>query len=185
MLYLGVDRFYDIPHHSIIFAPDYRRNVDEIGAHQLSADPSIYVQNAVATDPTLAPEGKSTIYVLVPTANTRGRIDWEEQRESYRDRVLDLLEARAGLPDLRQHIVAERMITPEQWEREHFVYRGAVFNLGHTLTQMLYLRPHNEFDDIESCFLVGGGTHPGSGLPTIFESGRISAGLILKKEAWL
>ena len=76
------------------------------------------------------------------------------------------------------------MITPDDWENEKLVYRGAVFNLGHSINQMLYFRPHNAFEEFENCYLAGGGTHPGSGLPTIIESGRISAGLILKRDAW-
>ncbi|MFH2005333.1 MAG: phytoene desaturase family protein [bacterium] len=186
MLYLGVDKLYDIPHHNIIFASDYKQNVDEIAKHQvLSEEPSFYVQNACVTDPTLAPKGQSTLYVLVPIANNRSGIPWEQEQARYREKVLDFLETRAGLTDLRQHIVAEKMITPLDWEHERDVYRGAVFNLGHSLSQMLLFRPHNEFDDIPGCYLVGGGTHPGSGLPTIYESGRISAGLILKEDSWL
>ena len=53
--------------------------------------------------------------------------------------------------------------------------------LAHTLDQMLYLRPRNAFEELANCYLVGGGTHPGSGLPTIYESGRISANLISKR----
>jgi phytoene desaturase len=187
MLYLGVDKVYrDIPHHSIIFADDYHRNVDEITRGMvLSEEPSIYIQNASVTDPTLAPEGHSTIYILVPIANNRGNIDWESVKDRYREKVLDIAETRGGLTDLRQHIKAERMIAPPEWESGYNVYRGAVFNLGHTLTQMLYFRPHNKFEEFENCYLVGGGTHPGSGLPTIYESGRISAGLIMKRDAWL
>ena len=186
MLYLGVDKLYDIPHHNIIFAEDYKHNVDEITREMvLSEDPSFYVQNASVTDPTLAPEGHSTIYVLVPIANNRSGIDWPHQQQRYRDKVLDYMEQRAGLTDIRDHIVAERVITPREWEEDWDVYRGAVFNLGHNLTQMLSFRPHNAFEDIDGCYLVGGGTHPGSGLPTIYESGRISAGLILKRDAWL
>ncbi len=186
MLYLGVDKLYDIPHHNIFFAEDYKKNVDEITkTMELSEDPSFYVQNASITDPTLAPEGHSTLYVLVPITNNRSGVDWEAHKERYRDKLLDYLETRAGLTDLRQHIVAERMIVPTQWETEHDVYRGAVFNLGHSISQMLLFRPHNQFDDLPGCYLVGGGTHPGSGLPTIYESGRISAGLILKEDAWL
>ena len=75
------------------------------------------------------------------------------------------------------------MTTPAGWEDDYNVYRGAVFNLAHTIDQMLYFRPHNEFEEL-GCYLVGGGTHPGSGLPTIYESGRISAGLIMKRDAW-
>ena len=64
MLYLGVDRVYDLPHHNIIFAKDYRSNIDDIFLRKVpSEDFSFYVQNACATDPSLAPPGKSTIYV--------------------------------------------------------------------------------------------------------------------------
>jgi phytoene desaturase len=185
MLYLGVDRLYDIPHHNVVFARDYKHNVEEIAERLvLSDDPSIYVQNACRTDPTLAPEGKSTIYVLVPVANNRSNIDWPSETPRFRDKVLGLLEERAGLADLRKHIVAEKVVTPHDWQHETNVYEGATFNLAHNIGQMLYFRPHNEFEEIDGLYLVGGGTHPGSGLPTIFESGRISAGLVLKRDAW-
>jgi phytoene desaturase len=185
MLYLGVDRTYDIPHHNVFFAPDYRENIRQIAEQLvLPPDPSFYVQNACVTDPTLAPKGKSAIYVLVPVPNTRGRIDWPRERAAYRDLVVHLLETRAGLTDISKHIEVEHVTTPQGWEEDYAVYRGAVFNLAHSVDQMLYFRPHNDFEDLENCYLVGGGTHPGSGLPTIYESGRISAGLILKRDAW-
>ena len=80
--------------------------------------------------------------------------------------------------DIEQHIEVERVVTPKDWEQKIDVYKGAVFNLSHTVGQMLYLRPHNKFENLPGLFLVGGGTHPGSGLPTIIESGRIAADLI-------
>jgi phytoene desaturase len=52
--------------------------------------------------------------------------------------------------------------------------------MAHSLGQMLHLRPHNRFEDITNMYLVGGGTHPGSGLPVIFESARISSRLLLE-----
>lgn len=186
MLYLGVDRRYDaLPHHNILFARDYRRNVDDIAERLvLSEDPSVYVQNASVSDPTLAPEGHSTIYLLVPVANNRSGIDWEREGDRYRDLAIRIAEERGGFTDLSRHIVTERRITPTQFERDVNVHRGAVFNLAHSFDQMLLFRPHNQFEEVGRCYLVGGGTHPGSGLPTIYESGRISAGLILKRDAW-
>ena len=72
------------------------------------------------------------------------------------------------------------MITPADWDSRYEIYRGATFNLAHSLDQMLHLRPHNRFEDLEGVYLVGGGTHPGSGLPVIFESARISSKLLLE-----
>jgi phytoene desaturase len=69
-------------------------------------------------------------------------------------------------------------VTPKSWEDDLQIFRGATFNLSHSLGQMLHLRPRNRFEDLRSVYLVGGGTHPGSGLPVIFESARITARLI-------
>ena len=126
----------------------------------------------------MAPEGKSTLYILVPAPNLNSKIDWEKEKQSYRDLIISKLEERADLKDIREHIEVEKIMTPNDWENEFDVYKGAVFNLAHSLDQMLYLRPHNRLEGYSNLYIVGGGTHPGSGLPTIIESGRISARLI-------
>ena len=184
MLYLGVNKEYkNIDHHSIIFAKDYKKNVDEITKEMvLSDDFSFYVQNASVSDSTLAPAGKSAIYVLVPVPNNKSGINWDKEKIKLRNRVLDALETRGGFNDLKQNIEIEKIVTPADWENDHSVYLGATFNLAHNVRQMLYFRPHNEFEEFKNCYLVGGGTHPGSGLPTIYESGRISAELIMAKD---
>jgi len=182
MLYLGLDTLYDEPHHLIIFADDYRTNItDIITGDRLSGDMSIYVRNASITDPTIAPPGHSAIYVLVPVPNNASGFQWnDEQTAIYREKVLTRIEERTSMKDLRSHIKAERIITPTEWEERHSIFLGATFNLGHTISQMLYFRPRNRFEEVGRCYLVGGGTHPGSGLPTIYESARISANLIGK-----
>jgi phytoene desaturase len=184
MLYLGIDKIYDEPHHNIIFANDYKENVkDIISRRKLSEDMSVYVRNATITDPTLAPQGHSALYVLVPTMNMHGNLPWDQAAtKSYRDKVINRIMDRTSMKDLDKHITCEKIITPADWQNERSLFLGATFNLGHTLTQMLYLRPRNKFEEVKHCYLVGGGTHPGSGLPTIYESARISANLIDKYE---
>ena len=180
MLYLGVDKKFDLPHHTIWFAKDYRRNVEEItNSKLLSEDPSIYIQNAAVTDPTVAPEGKSTLYVLVPVPNNTSNIDWDTVTPKFRDMIIKMVEEKLGIDNLQQHIEVEKVISPKDWEQEIGVYKGATFNLGHQLTQMLAFRPRNKFEELENCYLVGGGTHPGSGLPIIIESARITANSML------
>jgi phytoene desaturase len=182
MLYLGVDKLYNIPHHNVFFADKYRENIEDIFHNgKLSDDMSFYIQNASITDSTLAPKGHSTIYVLVPVANKSFDVDWEKQKDAYVEKMLDAIEKRTELKDIRAHIKVKKVITPTDWQDSYNVYNGATFNLAHTISQMLYLRPRNKFESLENCYLVGGGTHPGSGLPTIYESGRISAEMILKK----
>ena len=180
MLYLGVDRTYDhLPHHQIYASANYQKNLEDIEKnHKLTwDDPSVYVQNACVVDPSLAPEGCSTVYALVPVSHIHENIDWSKEKDAYRDRVLEQIEEKLGFEGLRDHIVTEMVITPEDWG-DH-CYRGAVFNLAHGLDQMLWRRPKNQFDEINNLYLVGGGTHPGSGLPVIYESARISSKLLL------
>ena len=86
---------------------------------------------------------------------------------------------KAGFTDIKRRIRYERLITPSDWDQQYEIHRGATFNLTHSLDQMLHLRPRNRFEDLDGVYLVGGGTHPGSGLPVIFESARISARLLL------
>jgi phytoene desaturase len=142
---------------------------------------SFYVQNASATDSTLAPSGRSTIYVLVPVPDREGNIDWTKEKAAFREKVIRKIEAKTVMKDIRQNIETERIITPEDWENEYSVFKGGTFNLSHKIMQMLYFRPRNQFEEIKNCYLTGGGTHPGSGLPTIYESARISSNLISKK----
>ncbi len=179
MLYLGVDKTFPSPHHHIVFAEDYRSHVTSIfNKPRLVKDISFYVRRADATDPTLAPEGHSALYVLVPVPNTRAPIDWSRERDAFRETVLDRIAERTPYGDLRPHIRAEKIITPADWERDYHVYAGATFNLAHNLGQMVRFRPRNKFEEVDRVYLAGGGTHPGSGLPTIYESGRIAANLI-------
>jgi len=180
MMYLGIEGQYDLPHHLIHIAKDYEKNLDDIeNRHVLSEDPSFYVQNASVTDPTLAPKGQSTLYVLSPVTHKTENVDWDAEKDRYRALLFKQL-AKAGYADLEKRIRYEKILTPADWDTRYEIHKGATFNLAHGLDQMLHLRPHNRFEDLDGMYLVGGGTHPGSGLPVIFESARISSKLLLQ-----
>ena len=181
MMYLGIKGRYDeVSHHTIYLAENYRENLQDIeDRHRLSANPSFYVQNASVTDATLAPEGSSTLYVLLPVTHESGSVDWAKEMPRYRSLALKQLE-KIGIADVEQRIVTEKIMTPAGWSSEFGLYKGATFSMAHSLDQMLHLRPHNRFEDVDGMYLVGGGTHPGSGLPVIFESARITSRLLLQ-----
>jgi phytoene desaturase len=181
MLYLGIDgRYDDVAHHTIYISKDYERNLDEIERqHVLSDDPSFYVQNASVTDPTLAPRGMSTLYVLVPVTHEHPNVDWSRERDRFRALALSRL-SKVGIEDVESRIRYERIVTPRDWDQGFEIHRGATFNLAHNLGQMLHLRPRNRFEDLDGVYLVGGGTHPGSGLPVIFQSALISSRLMME-----
>ena len=181
MLYLGVDGRYDeVSHHTIYLAKDYRQNLRDIEqTHVLSDDPSFYVQNACVTDPTLAPAGMSTLYMLLPVTHEHANVDWSEQQARFRSLALKQL-SKIGITDVASRIRYEKVMTPAAWRTDFALHKGCTFSMAHNLGQMLHLRPHNRFEDLERVYLVGGGTHPGSGLPVIFESARITSRLLLE-----
>ncbi len=181
MMYLGIEgRYDDVSHHTIFLAKNYRQNLRDIEeGHQLSSDPSFYVQNASVTDSTLAPRDHSTLYVLLPVTHDTGSVDWQRETPRFRDLAFEQME-KIGITDVQRRIRTEKILTPQGWTEDFGLYRGATFSMAHSLDQMLHLRPHNRFEDVGQMYLVGGGTHPGSGLPVIFESARITSKLLLE-----
>lgn len=184
MMYLGVDGSIDLPHHTICVSESYTQNLEEISATgKIPQDPSVYLCNPSRLDPTLAPPGKSSLYVLVPVANTKiGPTDWAAETPGFRRRTLEQLSKVLGVSNLEARIEQELIYTPADWQRMG-INHGATFNLAHNLTQMLHWRPRNRLPDTDNLYLVGGGTHPGSGLPTIFLSAQITSRLIVERAA--
>ncbi|CDG40377.1 MULTISPECIES: phytoene desaturase family protein [Asaia] len=183
MMYLGLKgSLPDHAHHTIFLSSDYENNFAEIEAgKQISSKASLYIQNACVTDPGQAPEGCSALYVLMPVGNLRqDGFEWDEANTAQARAIVFQRLRDAGFGDIEERILVEKTITPLQWQEEHDVHRGAVFNMAHSLGQMLHRRPHNRFEDVKGVYLAGGGTHPGSGLPVIFEGARISATLLIE-----
>ena len=185
MMYLGLEGTVDLPHHTIYTSRSYVRNLPDISRDgRLSDDPSTYVCNPSRTDPTLAPPGHSALYVLVPTPNNKPgecQVDWHWARGELRERTLRQLEEVFGIRDIRRRIRAERLVTPADWQSERIAH-GATFNMAHNLGQMLHRRPHHRVQGLDGLWLVGGGTHPGSGLPVIFLSSEITSRLLCAEE---
>ena len=172
MLYLGLDTLLDIHHHEIIFSKDYEAYLKGLMKDELTDDFSLYVHNPSKTDPSYAKDGHSSLYVLMPVPNVASKIDFENRKDELTQKAIKLLNQTYGIK-IEDHIVAKKVITPNDWQKNHNVYLGAVFNLAHNLGQMLNRRPQNKFEEIDHVYLVGGGTHPGSGLPTIYQSALI------------
>lgn len=157
MMYLGIDGKVELPHHTVFISSKYKENLDDISKrHCFSEDPSIYLCNPTATDPTLAPCGGSALYVLMPTPNTRGHIDWVGALPRLESETLGQLERRMGIEDIRRRIRAKQVCTPADWAGMNINY-GATFNLAHDLGQMLHRRPQHRLPYAEGVWLVGGG----------------------------
>ncbi|MTJ81660.1 MAG: phytoene desaturase [Telmatospirillum sp.] len=166
-------RYPDVPHHSIILGPRYRELTRDIFTRKILApDFSLYLHHPTASDPSLAPPGCDTFYVLSPVPHLDAGIDWESRAESYRRSIEERL-SRTLLPGLGDHIVTSRVFTPKDFEDRLLSVKGAAFGLEPVLTQSAWFRPHNRSEDVDGLFLVGAGTHPGAGVPGVLSSARI------------
>lgn len=181
MMYLGVNQELELPHHEILFSDDYDQYLHDLMENKFTDDISIYIHNPSKIDDTLAPEKKSSLYILVPVPNNFNQLSWIEKSIHIEELVFKRIYEKHQI-DLKPFIEEKMIYTPSDWEIKENVYRGAVFNLSHQLNQMLFMRPHNQFEEFKHMYLVGGGTHPGSGLPTIYQSALIIDNMIVNRK---
>ncbi|HEX8473282.1 MAG TPA: phytoene desaturase [Pyrinomonadaceae bacterium] len=179
VIYFGTNRRYDtVAHHEILMGPRYRGLLEDIFIRKhLADDFSLYLHRPTATDPSLAPAGCDSWYVLSPVPHLGGKTDWRTRAKPYRDAIINYLEERY-LPDLSKHIVTEHYIDPLHFRDTLNSHMGSAFSVEPILTQSAWFRPHNLSEDIPNLYFVGAGTHPGAGLPGVMSSGKIVAEMI-------
>ncbi len=173
LLYLGVRRrLPQLHHHTIILGPRYEGLVGDIfDKKTLPGDFSMYVHTPSRTDPSMAPPGCESLYVLVPVPNAASRIDWSQEAPRMRERVIDALES-WGLEGLRESIDVERSFTPDDFQTQFGATLGNAFGVEPRLTQLAWFRPHNRSEEAKGLYLVGAGTHPGAGVPGVLLSAQ-------------
>ena len=180
LIYFGTKRRYpDLAHHTVVFGPRYEDLLRDIfHGPDLPEDFSLYLHAPTITDPSLAPPGGESFYVLSPVPHLgTAPIDWTAVGPRYADRILAHLEDRL-LPGLRGHIVTRRLFTPLDFRSELSSFKGSAFSVAPKLTQSAWFRPHNRDPKIPGLYLVGAGTHPGAGLPGVINSAKATAQIV-------
>ncbi len=176
MLLLGINRIYEhLAHHNIFFSSDYPREFAALFEKRIPApDPTVYVCATSTIDPQHAPPGHMNLFVLVNAPALTARVCWQREAAGYRDTIVRKLE-RMGLDGLQQHIVTEELLTPlELWQR-YYAAAGAIYGLASNDRFAAFLRPPLRARGIAALYFVGGGTHPGGGIPLVLLSGRAVA----------
>lgn len=172
LLYVGVRKQYpQLKHHTLILSKRYRELVKDIFDRKvLPEDFSLYLHVPTRTDPSMAPPGCESIYVLVPVPHLGSGIRWGDVAGSLRDRLLAFLEKDFGLEGFRSNIEVLEMFTPEDFKSELNAHLGNAFSIEPRLTQSAFFRPHNRSEDVQRLYVVGAGTHPGGGVPGVLLS---------------
>ena len=179
VMYFGTTRMYpDVAHHTIWMGERYRELLEDIFHRQkLAEDFSLYVHRPTATDPSFAPAGQDSFYVLCPVPNLQAGIDWATEGPRLRDRIVDALE-RTMLPGLKASITADFYKTPEDFRDEYRSVHGAGFSVAPIFRQSAWFRFHNKSESVRNLYLVGAGTHPGAGVPGVLCSAKVIDALI-------
>jgi len=166
-------------HHTIILGPRYEELLRDIfGRKILPKDFSQYIHIPTLTDPSLAPAGHHAAYTLVPVPHNGSGIDWDEVGPRLMDIVFDFLSERGYLPNLKERLVCQSYITPDYFEHTLDAHLGNAFGLEPLLVQSAFFRPHNRSEDINGLYLVGAGTQPGAGTPSVMMSAKMTARLV-------
>lgn len=172
--YFGTDKRYDdVDHHTIILGPRYKELLTDIFDRKvLAEDFSMYLYRPTATDPSMAPEGCDSFYVLSPVPHLEADVDWSNERERYRKKLEARLEETV-LPGLSSHIATSKVMTPDDFESRLNAPFGAAFGPEPRMFQSAWYRPHNRSEEVENLYLVGAGTHPGAGVPSVVISAKV------------
>jgi phytoene desaturase len=183
MFYWGLDKqFPQLGPHNLFFSSDYRKGFEDIFKDMnMPEQPNFYIHAPARLDPSAAPAGADTLYVAVPVGHINlGRPqDWPDIQRRARTFILNRL-AQLGMADLESHIKVEVRFAPPDWQNRYNLTRGSAHGLSHKLTQMAYFRPHNRHKRYRNLYFVGASTHPGTGVPTVLVSARLTARRILE-----
>ena len=174
VLYFGTTRQYpDVAHHTVWFGKRYKELLNDIFNKKVLADDfSLYVHRPTATDPSFAPDGCDSFYVLCPVPNLQGDVDWAVEGPRLRDRIVKSLDE-TMLPGLQETITADFYMTPEDFKTDYLSVHGAGFSVAPLFRQSAWFRFHNRAEGIRNLYLVGAGTHPGAGMPGVLCSAKV------------
>jgi phytoene desaturase len=182
LMYLGTRRQWpELKHHTLILSERYRDLVRDIFDRKVLADDfSLYLHAPTRTDPSMAPPGCESMYLLAPVPHLGSGIDWSHEAERFGERILRFLEESFGMAGLRESIDVKEIFTPEDFRTTLNSHLGNAFAIEPRLTQSAYFRPHNRSEDVQRLYFVGAGTHPGGGVPGVLLSAEATEQCILE-----
>ena len=173
-MYLGVKgKVEGLDHHNYFLGTDFREYSAGIFRNKIKLDKPYYYVNANSKFNTeSAPEGCENLFILCPVPDLRFKPDWSD-REWLADVIIDDLSERTGF-DVRSNLLTKVVLDPADWEKMFGLYRGSGLGLGHKMTQVGAMRPSNRDEKFKNLFYVGASTVPGTGLPMVMISSKLT-----------
>ncbi|WP_210496027.1 phytoene desaturase family protein [Patulibacter sp. SYSU D01012] len=180
LLYLGTDRVFDkLQHHTLLVGDGYKQFIHDVTrGGRLPSTYSTYVHAPQRTEAAMAPDGGDSIAVLLPVPNLRSGIDWEREEDRLRDALVRDMETTFGLSGLDASVRVEKRMTPVDFQNDLGAAFGNAFAIEPTLQQSAWFRQPNRDRALEGLYYVGGGTHPGAGIPGVLLGAEVTTNLI-------
>lgn len=180
LFYLGIDKKIDgLLHHNLFFDEDFNLHAEEIyKSKKWPTSPLFYASAPSKTDPSVAPEGKENIFLLIPIAPDLK--DDEETRERYFDMLMDRLEKHTGT-SIREHIIYKRSFCVSDFKKDYHAFKGNAYGLANTLRQTAYFKPSLKNKKLNNMYYTGQLTVPGPGVPPSIISGEVVAKQVIKE----
>lgn len=177
LLYIGAKKRYNLKPHTFFFTSDFNGNIKDIFEGNTPTDPSYYVYAPSRIDDTMAPEGKESLYVLVPVPNKSDSAEkWDDKAiNAYKDKILDMMSKHEVFKDIKENIEYLKVYSPNDFESKFNLQFGATFGLRPTLMQSNYYRPQNKFKYLNNLYSAGSSNHPGAGVPIVLNSAKLAA----------
>ncbi|CCV64631.1 phytoene desaturase [Alteracholeplasma palmae J233] len=185
MIYLGMDKKYDVSVHNIYFTDDFKKNITQLFTDTKPTYPSFYVYSPSQIDQDMAPEGKDILYILVPVPNLHHtEQSWDNKAtQVYVDKILDLMTTYDEFKDVKEHIKVKKVFTPLDFKDTFNLAQGATFGLRPTLLQSNYFRPQTKSRYVKGLYFAGSSNHPGAGVPIVLTSAKLAVSDILKDDS--
>lgn len=132
-----------------------------------SQSPLIEMTIPTMYDKSLAPEGHHIMGIFLQYAPyTLKNTTWEQEREPYTQRILDVIEEYC--PNIRDIVVERQTLSPWDLEQRFGIAGGNIFHGEMSLDQMFVLRPlagsARYRTPLKGLYLCGSGAHPGGGV---------------------
>ena len=177
LLYLGVEGDLEsLAHHTLVLPTDWERHFAQIFDDPAwPDDPAYYLCAPSKTDDSVAPDGHSALFALVPIAS--GLPDGPEAREQFRAELLADVADNTGV-DLHERIVHEESFCVSEFAERYNSARGTALGLAHTLRQTGPMRPNRRSSAVDGLYFTGSYTTPGIGVPMCLISGEHTANAV-------
>jgi phytoene desaturase len=168
---------HGLSHHSIFFPEDYRASFRSLmQGTGISSTPPFYISIASASDPGLAPEAKSTMFVLIPTPVLSRLKNTDLSLEAVRLKGYVIRRLQHHGVEFNESVIESEVVyTPQDWCNSFSLYDGSAFGAAHQLLNLGPWRPANRSRDLPGLFYVGASTTPGTGMPLVTLGGEMTA----------